>query len=56
MKTEHRFNLADIKDEAEYMLGYEISDDEAKEIQWYTDYNKSASLEEIIQDYYACAQ
>ena len=52
----HRYDIRTIKDEAEYMLGYEIADDEAKEIQWFTDYNKGASLEEIIQDYYACVQ
>lgn len=54
--TTHRFTIEQIREEAEYMLCEEISIEEAQEIQFFADYNKGASLEEIIQDYFECVR
>ena len=51
---EHRFTLEQIKEEVYYYVDKKIKDDEAKEIQFFADYNKNTPLGEIIEAYYSC--
>ena len=49
-------SLESIKREIFYYLGKNVPDDEAEEIMYMKEDNPTASLDEIISDYYGCME
>ena len=49
-------SLEAVKREIFYYLGKNVSDDEAEEIMYIKEDNPTASLDEIISDYYGCME